>query len=35
MKIYHVIFHLDEDSEQKANETFNNILCKFHQTFGN
>ena len=25
MKIYHVIFHLDEDSEQKANEIFNNL----------
>lgn len=25
MKLYHVIFHLDEDSEQKANEVFNNL----------
>mgnify|MGYP001793963729 CR=1 FL=1 len=25
MKVYRVIFHLDEDSEQKVNEVFNNL----------
>jgi intracellular sulfur oxidation DsrE/DsrF family protein len=25
MKQYHVIFHLDEDTEQKVNEVFNNL----------